>query len=100
MFQKNESHRLRKHPTPAYVENNATNNFIYQKMMYLYTLYQFENNWLGQSDGRILVCQGCGDSVQGLKTKNGKEVQMSCISCQKPFEMLLPQVIQNKELTR
>ena len=35
----------------------------------------------------VNVCEGCGDVVQ-FKTNSGNEVEVTCLTCQKPFQKL------------
>lgn len=106
-FQGARRHHRDKRPIPMYVEQKSPTNAIFkvetqemsQVLKQLYTLYQLGGEYLLHNNGAVFTCMGCGDTVQKIKTTNGKDVQMTCIECQKPFQNLLPQVIKQEELT-
>ena len=107
-FQGARRHHRDKRPIPMYVEQKSPTNAISkvetqaisQVLKQLYMLYQLRGEYLLHNNGAVFTCMGCGDTVQEIKTTNGKDVQMTCIECQKPFQNLLPQVIKQEELTR
>ena len=105
-FQKTQMHHKRR-PDKVLHDRNQTTNVIsniesqkmYQTLKQLYTLYQFGQNWFVQND-EVLICHGCGDMVPDIKTQKGKDVQITCITCQKPFQNAISQMIEQSELTR
>ena len=107
-FQNGYSKQRYKPSKQVYVENSQATNVISkaesqkisQALQQLYTLYQYGQNLLVLNEGNTLTCAGCGDRVQEAKTQNGKDVQITCITCQKPFLKVFAQATKQEELTR
>ena len=107
-FQNGYSKHRNRPPKQVRVENAQVTNTvakaevqkISQAVQQIYTLYQYGQNWLVLNEGNMLTCVGCGDKVQEAKTQSGKDVQMTCITCQKPFLAVFAQATKQEELTR
>ena len=82
--------------------NNMNNVEILDKkhlLQQMYTFYQLGSGWLFPN-GSVLTCSGCGDMVQEIKSIQGKDIQITCISCQQPFRNLSQKLTEESALTR
>lgn len=96
-------HKERQHKKE---QSGQTNNFYKGEvknekdfLKQLYTIYQLGNGWPSLNSS-VLMCNGCGDMVQDIKSIKGKDVQITCIACQQPFRNLSEKVSEQSTVTR
>lgn len=103
-FQEARTRHKDKRPKKEHVcqTNNMNNVETLDKkhlLQQMYTFYQLGGGWCS-SNGAILMCNGCGDVVQDIKSIKGKDVQITCIACQQPFRNLSEKVSEQSTVTR